>query len=243
MKKITLVVLSLFASLGLASAVVADDHAPQATMEGSFTTVMMASPDIGKYVDAMKKNVAPFQAMGASGAGYCVTQTGHEYDGQMMVWSAFSSVQAALVGGTKYDPSTAPRMFAKLRDVKYSVTWKPLKPFKLMPGYERVQRVRVAPQNVPAFLAAMTDFETALQEGGHPDFFNGVFLGIGGGTHEAQTLMLRSITPDAESHGAMFDEYFAGEASWAGAYLAVAQLIESVESDNFEICEQIYFGD
>jgi hypothetical protein len=134
-------------------------------------------------------------------------------------------------------------MFAKLRDVKYSVTWKPLKPFKLMPGYERVQRVRVAPQNVPAFLAAMTDFETALQEGGHPDFFNGVFLGIGGGTHEAQTLMLRSITPDAESHGAMFDEYFAGEASWAGAYLAVAQLIESVESDNFEICEQIYFGD
>jgi hypothetical protein len=41
----------------------------------------------------------------------------------------------------------------------------------------------------------------------------------------------------------MFDEYFAGEASWAGAYLAVAQLIESVESDNFEICEQIYFGE
>lgn len=243
MKKLTPFVLSLAFSLGLSATVSADDHGPQATMEGSFTTVMMASPDVGKYVDTMKKNVAPFQVMGASGAGYCVTQSGHEYDGQMMVWSAFSSVQAALVGATKYDPSSAPRMFAKLRDVKYSVTWKPLKPFKLMPGYERVQRVRVAPQNVPAFLAAMTDFETALQQGGHPDFFNGVFLGIGGGTHEAQTLMLRSITPDAESHGAMFDEYFAGEAPWAGAYLAVAQLIESVESDNFEICEQIYFGE
>ena len=105
MKKITLVVLSLFASVGLATAVVADDHVPQATMEGSFTTVMMASPDIGKYVDTIKKNVAPFQAMGASGAGYCVTQTGHEYDGQLMVWSAFPSIQAALVGATKYDPA------------------------------------------------------------------------------------------------------------------------------------------
>ena len=61
MKKITLVVLSLFASLGLASAVVADDHAPKATMEGSFTSVMMASPDIGKYVDAIKKMLRLFR--------------------------------------------------------------------------------------------------------------------------------------------------------------------------------------
>ena len=243
MKKIALVVLSLLASVGLATGVFANDHAPQATKEGSFTTLMMASSDIEKYVDTLKKNVAPFQAVGASGAGYCVTQTGHEYDGQMMVWNAFPSVQAALVGGTKYDLNNAPQMFTKLRDIKYSVTWKPLKPFKLMPGYERVQRVQVAPQNVPAFLDAMTDFETALQQGGHPDFFNGVFIGIGGGSHEINTLMLRSITPDAKSYGALFDEYYAGEASWAGAYLAVAQLIESVESDNFEICEQIYFGE
>ena len=86
MKKITQFLLSIAISVGLSSVVSADDHGPQATMEGSFTTVMMAAPDVAKYVDTMKKNVAPFQVMGASGAGYCVTQSGHEYDGQMMVW-------------------------------------------------------------------------------------------------------------------------------------------------------------
>ena len=55
--------------------------------------------------------------------------------------------------------------------------------------------------------------------------------------------MLRSISPTPAASGALFDEYFAGNASWAAAYMAVAQHIDSVESDNFELCEQFYFGE
>ena len=41
--------------------------------------------------------------------------------------------------------------------------------------------------------------------------------------------------------GVLFDDYFAGTASWAADYDAVMQLGE-VMSDNMEICEQLYFG-
>ncbi|MDG2501928.1 MAG: hypothetical protein P8M77_05995 [Porticoccaceae bacterium] len=242
MKKITTLILSLALPMALSPIALADGHANEATMEGSFTTVMVAAPDIGKYIASVKKDSSPFEAMGAIAAGYCVTMSGHEYQGQMRMWTGFSSVQAAMVGATKYNPSTAKNDMSKLREVKHSTTWKPLKPFKLAPGYERVQSVKVAPENVPAFVAAMSNLETALQEGGHSSFSNGVFLPIGGGAHDVDILMLRSITPTAESNGAMFDEYFAGKASWAGAYADVVKYIVSVESDNFEICEQIYSG-
>ena len=43
--------------------------------------------------------------------------------------------------------------------------------------------------------------EKAIIEAGHSDFFNGVFISIGGGVHEAQTVMVRSVTPDASSFG------------------------------------------
>ena len=242
MKKISRLILSLALPLTLSPAVFADDHVQEATMKGSFTTIHLSAPDIGKYVDALKNDMSAFQAMDATAGGYCQTMSGHDYPGQMMVWTGFSSIQAAMVGPTKYNPSTTTKRISKLRDVKYAVTWKPIKPFKLAPGYERVQRFKVLPQNVPAFVAAMSDLEIALQEGGHPTFSNGVFLPIGGGKHESQTLMIRSVTPTPELTGAMFDEYFTGKASWAGAYAAVGQYIESIESDNFEMCQQIYVG-
>jgi hypothetical protein len=240
MKKIAALILSLTIPLALSPTAFADDHGQEATMEGSFTTVMVSAPNIGRYIASMKKDSTPFEVMGATASGYCITMSGQDYPGQMRVWTSFSSVQAAMVGATKYNPSTAQNYISKLREVKHSTTWKPLKPFKLAPGYERVQSVKVAPENVPAFVAAMSNLEKALQEGGHPSFTNGVFLPIGGGTHDINTLMLRSITPTPELHGAMFDEYFAGTASWADDYTAVGQLMMSLESDNFEICEQIY---
>jgi hypothetical protein len=240
MKKIATFILSLSIPLALTPIAFADDHAQEATMEGSFTTVMMSAPDIGRYIASLKKDSSPFEAMGATAAGYCVTMSGQDYPGQMRVWTGFASVQAAMVGATNYNPSTTKNYISKLREVKHSTTWKPLKPFKLAPGYERVQSVKVAPEHVPAFVAAMSNLEKALQEGGHPSFTNGVFLPIGGGTHDVNILMLRSITPTPELHGAMFDEYFAGTASWADDYAAVGQHIVSLESDNFEICEQIY---
>ena len=47
----------------------------------------------------------------------------------------------------------------------------------------------------------MTALEEAIIDAGHKDFFNGVFVPIGGGSHEAQTVMVRSITPDATLMG------------------------------------------
>ena len=158
-----------------------------------------------------------------------------------MVWSAFPDVASALVGGTKYDPQQAPRQFKNLRDIKYGVTWKPLTPFRLEPGYERVQRIKVSAENLQAFNEGLNKLEASIQAAGHPNFFNGAFVQIGGGTHEIETLMVRSITRDAQSMGVLFDDYFAGTATWAADYDSL-MLLGEVMSDNMEICEQVYFG-
>ena len=50
--------------------------------------------------------------------------------------------------------------------VKYGVTWKPIKPFKLDPGYERMIRVEVAPEHIGKFVEGMTATETAVQKRG-----------------------------------------------------------------------------
>ena len=108
MKNITGFILSYCTAFILTSVAIADNHAPQATMEGAFTTLIVSAPDVGKYVASMKKDLSPFKALGSQGAGVCVTKSGHDYPGQMQVWNAFSSVQAALIGSSKYDPNAAP---------------------------------------------------------------------------------------------------------------------------------------
>lgn len=209
------------------------------TTDGAFTTLMLSTTDVERYVETLKSNDAAFKATGATDAGVCITRSGNEYDGQMMVWSAFSSVQAALEGSLKYDPQKAPHSFARLRDAKYGVTWKPLKPFRLDPGYERVQRVVISGNKLQEFITAMTAFEEAVIDAGN-DFFVGVFVPLGGGTHEAKTLMVRAITPDAASHGKIFDDYFDGNAPWASEWAALQAVGYEVISDNFEECEQTY---
>lgn len=209
------------------------------TTDGAFTTLMLAAPDIDKYVDTLKSNTSAFAATGATDAGVCITRSGNEYDGQMMVWSAFPSVEAALAGSLNYDPQNAPASFAELRDTKYAVTWKAAKPFRLDPGYERVQRVVLPSSKLQDFVVAMTAFEEAVIKAGH-DFFVGIFIPLGGGTHEAQTLMVRAITPDAASHGRLFDEYFDGKATWSAEWAALQAVGFTVISDNFEECEQTY---
>lgn len=209
------------------------------TTDGAFTTLMLSATDVERYVETLKSNDAAFKATGATDAGVCITRSGNEYDGQMMVWSAFSSVQAALEGSLKYDPQKAPHSFARLRDAKYGVTWKPLKPFRLDPGYERVQRVVISGNKLQEFITAMTAFEEAVIDAGN-DFFVGVFVPLGGGTHEAKTLMVRAITPDAASHGKIFDDYFDGNAPWASEWAALQAVGYEVISDNFEECEQTY---
>ena len=237
MKKLILMMLassSLF--------IFADGHesAPMST-DGAFSTLQVASPDIEKYRQALIDNPSAFQATGATAAGICVTNSGHEYLGQMMVWSAFPNVAAALSGSTMYDPQKAPRSFERLREVKYGVTWKPITPFRLEPGFVRVQRIKVSAENMQAFTAAIDNLEKAIQDAGYENFYNGAFVLIGGGDRDVGTVIVRSIVRDANAMGVLFDEYFAGNASWADEYQTVTSLGEVV-SDNIEVCEQLYFG-
>ena len=236
MKRLLILTITVFSLTALTS----DENGPQTT-DGAFTTLMIAAADIGKYTETLRDNPSAFQATGTTGAGVCVTNSGNAYEGQMMVWSAFPDVASALVGGTKYDPQQAPRQFKNLRDIKYGVTWKPLTPFRLEPGYERVQRIKVSAENLQAFNEGLNKLEASIQAAGHPNFFNGAFVQIGGGTHEIETLMVRSITRDAQSMGVLFDDYFAGTATWAADYDSL-MLLGEVMSDNMEICEQVYFG-
>jgi hypothetical protein len=237
MKKL---ILMMLASLSLF--IFADGHesAPMST-DGAFSTLQVASPDIEKYRQALIDNPSAFQATGATAAGICVTNSGHEYSGQMMVWSAFPNVAAALSGSTMYDPQKAPRSFERLREVKYGVTWKPITPFRLEPGFERVQRIKVSAENMQAFTAAIDNLEKAIQDAGYENFYNGAFVLIGGGDRDVGTVIVRSIVRDANAMGVLFDEYFAGNASWADEYQTVTSLGEVV-SDNIEVCEQLYFG-
>src|SRR6056300_721842 len=201
MKRLLILTITVFSLTAFTS----DENGPQTT-DGAFTTLMIAAADIGKYTETLRDNPSAFQATGTTGAGVCVTNSGNAYEGQMMVWSAFPDVASALVGGTKYDPQQAPRQFKNLRDLKYGVTWKPLTPFRLEPGYERVQRIKVSAENLQAFNEGLNKLEASIQEAGHPNFFNGAFVQIGGGTHEIETLMVRSITRDAQSMGVLFDD-------------------------------------
>ena len=236
MKRLLILTITVFSLTAFTS----DENGPQTT-DGAFTTLMIAAADIGKYTETLRDNPSAFQATGTTGAGVCVTNSGNAYEGQRMVWSAFPDVASALVGGTKYDPQQAPRQFKNLRDIKYGVTWKPLTPFRLEPGYERVQRIKVSAENLQAFNEGLNKLEASIQAAGYPNFFNGAFVQIGGGTHEIETLMVRSITRDAQSMGVLFDDYFAGTATWAADYDSL-MLLGEVMSDNMEICEQVYFG-
>ena len=237
MKKLILIIFTTFSL-----SVFADHHesAPMTT-DGAFTTLMIAATDINKYTETLRENPSAFQATGTTGAGVCVTNSGNSYTGQMMVWSAFPDVATALTGGTKYDPQRAPRSFERLREIKYGVTWKPLTPFRLEPGYERVQRIKVSAENLQAFSEGLNKLESSIKSAGHHNFYNGAFVQIGGGTHEIETLMVRSITRDANAMGILFDEYFAGTATWAADYDNL-MLLGEIVSDNMEICEQLYFG-
>ena len=238
MKK-TILIASLLL-VGTSLNVLGDGHLAEEQSKGAFSGVMVAAKDTDKYLKSNASNPALFELVGADAAGYCRTVSGHDYPGQVMVWTAFPNVTAALVGGSKYDPSNAPRAVAKLREFKYSSTWGPLKAFaRLDPGYERVTRIKVSPANVPALVAVLTQLEKEIQEAGHDTFINGLFMTIGGGTHEVGTLTIRSITEDEKTMGAVFDDYLTG-ASWADTWLQATSLIDEVVSDQFEVCEQLY---
>ena len=230
MKKILLVFLLIF-SINLYAE---DNTKPQ---EGAFTSLYVSATDIDRYVSFLRGNSDAFKAIGSSDAGVCVTKSGNQYPGQMMIWNAFPSVEAAMIGSLKYDPYNAKGPISKLREVKHSTIWKSLKSFRLEPGHEVVGRFKVKQENINAFVQAIASLEKEIQSNGHPDFFNGVFVSIAGGI-ESQTIKVRSITSSASDQGKIADEYFSGKYK---SFNDAVALTEGFVDEQIQICEQIYF--
>ena len=234
MKKIILLV-GLLTPLHLQ----ADHHTIAGPGKGAFNTIMVQADDTAKYVDYLRANPELFKGVGAMAAGVCITRSVNDYAGQMLVWSAYPDLASAMNANSVYDPNNAPSALARLRTVKYGVSWKGLKSFRLDPGWERVVRVKVSPENLNAYVEALRELETAIINSGHESFNMGVFGPFGGGVHESQTIMVRSISPTARESGQIADEYFAG-ASWGRIWEKSRALVDKVVSDTYELCEQIY---
>ena len=230
MKKILFVFILVFSINLLAE----DNIKPQ---EGAFTSLYVSATDVDKYVSFLRGNSDAFRAIGSSDAGVCITRSGNQYPGQMMIWNAFPSVEAAMVGSLKYDPYKAKGTISKLRKVKHSTIWKSLKSFRLDPGHEVVGRFKVKQENINSFVQAIASLEKEIQSNGHPDFFNGVFVSIAGGT-ESQTIKVRSITSSASDQGKIADEYFSGKYK---SFNDAVALTEGFVDEQIQICEQIYF--
>jgi len=212
----------------------ADDHIKRE--QGAFTSLYVSASDVDKYVSFLRKNSDAFKAIGSSDAGVCITRSGNQYPGQMMIWNAFPSVEAAMIGSLKYDPYKATGPISNLRNIKHSTIWKSLKSFRLEPGHEIVGRFKVKQENISSFVKAMDSLEKEIQDNGHPDFFNGVFVSIAGGA-ESQTLKVRSITSSASDQGKIADEYFSGKYKSFNDAIAFT---EGFVDEQIQVCEQIY---
>ena len=212
----------------------ADDHIKPE--QGAFTSLYVSASDVDKYVSFLRKNSDAFKAIGSSDAGVCITRSGNQYPGQMMIWNAFPSVEAAMIGSLKYDPYKATGPISNLRNIKHTTIWKSLKSFRLEPGHEIVGRFKVKQENISSFVKAMDSLEKEIQDNGHPDFFNGVFVSIAGGA-ESQTLKVRSITSSASDQGKIADEYFSGKYKSFNDAIAFT---EGFVDEQIQVCEQIY---
>lgn len=213
-----------------------DNHGNVPVGSGAFVALMVQAQDPDAYVEALKNNPAPFEAIGSSVAGACITKTGHDYPGQMFIFNAFESVEQAMAATDKYDPMKATPELMAIREVKYSVMFKPLKQFTLEPGSERLWRLNISNQNLQPFVNKIAELETALRTAGHKVNL-GVFQPIGGGVHEA--IHLRAVTPSHGASGKILDDAYAG-AGWMSTWNEAVALVDEVLSDNFEQCEIIY---
>ena len=140
----------------------------QSAPEGAFSSLHVQAEDPQEYIDYLKENTEAFEAIGSDLAGVCVTRTGNTYSGEMFVWNGFSSMAAAMKGADLYDPASAPRALQKLREVKYSTFWKPLKDFPIRPSsFERLNRIKIARENLEEYMATAMEFEKAVKAEGN----------------------------------------------------------------------------
>ena len=225
--------LQLMAILVLSSFTIAQ-NVPQ----GAFSSLHVQTDDPQEYIDYLKENTEAFEAIGSDMAGVCVTRTGNSYTGEMFVWNGFSSMAEAMKGGDLYDPASAPRALQKLREVKYSTFWKPLKDFPIRPSsFERLNRIKIARENLNEYMATAIEFEKAVRAEGN-DFNLGIFQPFGGGYSE-QDYHVRGSHANSEEAGEIIDRGYAGAASTA-LYLKLLSLAEEVVTDTYESCQVIY---
>tara|TARA_Y100001970_G_scaffold160013_1_gene195783 strand:- start:259 stop:951 length:693 start_codon:yes stop_codon:yes gene_type:complete len=203
---------------------------------GAFNTLHVKAKNVDRYVNYIKRNTSVFELVGSDIAGVCVTKSGHQYPGEMFVWNAFESIEAAYVGAQKYDPTVPNNQFEKLREVKYTATFKPTKEFDLRPGHERVWKMKL--NDWRAYSEMMSKLETALNAEGH-DVRIGVFYPLGGGT---EVFHVRGITDSASESGKIADQYFAG-AAFGKIWDDSMQYVDEIVSETVEECEIIYTKD
>ena len=220
---------------------VADAQASAGMPKGAVQVMHIAAQDPQAYTDYLRANPELFKALGSLASGVCTTQMGQDYMGQMFVWNFYDSVQGAMEAITKYDPYKAPRKLTAMREIKYSGVFKPLKTFDLSPGFERLVRVRVEPQNVPAFVAAATQFEAETQAAGS-NVQVAVFAPIAAGTQEVGLLNVRFIAASATDLGASVDAFLAAPVAPDSGYMKMVQLGEMV-TDTIEVCQQVFSAD
>ncbi len=229
-------VIIFFLTFLLAQPALSDDHANVPVGDGAFVALMVQAKDPDAYVAMLKKNPAPFQAIGSSVAGACVTKTGHDYPGQMFVYNGFASIEEAMAATDKYDAEKATPELMAIRQVQYSVMFKPLKQFTLEPGFERLWRLKISNENLQPYVNKIAELEAALRAAGHT-INVGVFQPIGGGVHEA--IHLRAVSPSTAAAGRILDEGYAN-APWMSVWGEASALVDDVLSDNYEQCELLY---
>ena len=225
-----------FIFLAVTFGAVAGHHETVPVGTGAFTTLTVQAKDVEAYIASLKADGTPFEAVGSSVAGVCVTKTGNDYPGQMFVWNGFDTIADALATTDKYDPYDASAELMALRQVKYSAIFKPLKEYTLEPGFERLWRLRISNDNIQTFVAKMDKLEKTLRSNGHT-INVGVFQPIGGGSHEAYHL--RAASPSSAAASKLLDEAYSG-ASWISIWNEASALVDEVVSDNFEECETVY---
>ncbi len=229
-------VIIFFLTFLLAQPALSDDHANVPVGDGAFVALMVQAKDPDAYVAMLKKNPAPFQAIGSSVAGACVTKTGHDYPGQMFVYNGFASIEEAMAATDKYDAMKATPELMAIRQVQYNVMFKPLKQFTLEPGFERLWRLKISNENLQPYVNKIAELEAALRAAGHT-INVGVFQPIGGGVHEA--IHLRAVSPSTAAAGRILDEGYAN-APWMSVWGEASALVDDVLSDNYEQCELLY---
>jgi len=227
---------AIFVALTFSVVACADTNSNQPVGDGAFVALMVKAKDPETYVEMLKKNPAPFKAIGSSIAGACVTKTGANYPGEMFIWNAFDSMEEAMAATDKYDPMQATPELTAIREVQYNVMFKPLKSFNLEPASERLWRLNISPENLQPFVSKMAELETALRDAGH-NVNVGVFQPIGGGVHE--TIHLRAVSPTYGESGRILDDAFSG-AGWMSLWAEGLAMVDEVVSDNFEQCQIIY---